>query len=185
MPFIFPSKQKEKMITLNIERNTKHEDGIYCNECDLLHAEHDVCRHCGLCLDCCADSFCEFCESCSMVDCSCKTCNNCKKICACRAPRDCIILPSSIRKLQSYGYKGLKCPICLESIEFVSGLDLFKVNRTLCGHIYHHSCLDTWCNNKYECPMCREIPGLLTPNNNNVPIESIMCRIFGDKIIKV
>ena len=44
----------------------------------------------------------------------------------------------------------MECPICYES------LDASPVRSTLCGHVFHTTCLSMWLMTRHTCPMCRE-----------------------------
>lgn len=44
------------------------------------------------------------------------------------------------------------CSICLEP--FVNNT---KVNKTICGHMYHVKCIDNWLLNNNSCPNCRTV----------------------------
>jgi len=46
----------------------------------------------------------------------------------------------------SMGDLNTECPICLDKL----------VSQVLpCGHAYCHGCLETWCLQEHNCPMCR------------------------------
>uniref|UniRef100_A0A1I8NWB0 RING-type domain-containing protein n=1 Tax=Stomoxys calcitrans TaxID=35570 RepID=A0A1I8NWB0_STOCA len=44
---------------------------------------------------------------------------------------------------------GLTCPICVDSYS-----DPNDICSTICGHIFHHSCLVQWQEQSNTCPMC-------------------------------
>ena len=52
-----------------------------------------------------------------------------------------------IEKLLSESYE---CPICLDNIEKDSNVFL-----TLCGHLFHHDCLNEAMSFRQKCPTCR------------------------------
>ena len=43
------------------------------------------------------------------------------------------------------------CCICL--CEYEEGETLIQLN---CGHVYHKSCIDSWCQNHTRCPLCNQ-----------------------------
>ena len=47
---------------------------------------------------------------------------------------------------------GESCSICLE----IAGER--KVNRLICGHIFHSECVIDWMERKGNCPVCRNVP---------------------------
>ena len=59
------------------------------------------------------------------------------------------------------------CPICYEN------LNIGKVTKTTCEHIFHKECLDTWLNKNISCPCCRSVidikPKLKRTKNFHIP----------------
>ena len=54
------------------------------------------------------------------------------------------------------------CCICREPFENSSVIR--KIN--ICGHKFHLSCIDTWFQSQYTCPMCRVSVRIIIPTNN-------------------
>ena len=55
------------------------------------------------------------------------------------------------------------CCICREPFENSSVIR--KIN--ICGHKFHLSCIDTWFQSQYTCPMCRVSLRIIPTNNEN------------------
>ena len=62
------------------------------------------------------------------------------------------------RAVPSFGPDGAECPICLEDDTTSDGSPVIEV--TTCGHRFHASCLEKWCNVESAptgaCPVCRQ-----------------------------
>ncbi|XP_073829657.1 uncharacterized protein [Musca autumnalis] len=46
---------------------------------------------------------------------------------------------------------SLQCPICVESYD-----DANDICSTVCGHVFHNSCLSEWLGQSDTCPMCNK-----------------------------
>ena len=47
----------------------------------------------------------------------------------------------------------MDCPTCWDSIDAES-----QVVSTLCGHVFHSNCMETWiAQGKTNCPQCRKV----------------------------
>lgn len=42
------------------------------------------------------------------------------------------------------------CPICLQNIQAKQ-----QIRNTPCSHVFHTTCLDSWCITNLNCPVCR------------------------------
>ena len=59
----------------------------------------------------------------------------------------------------------MECPICYECLEGVA------VSTTVCGHVFHAACLDTWLERATTCPSCRGRLAAAPTDPNAEPIE--------------
>ena len=58
---------------------------------------------------------------------------------------------NSFSKLDIYKYdKPEKCSICHDDI---NKNDIIRI--LYCSHYFHYKCVDTWLENKHQCPLCR------------------------------
>lgn len=66
------------------------------------------------------------------------------------------------------------CPICLQQIEAVE-----VVRKTPCTHVFHSSCLDSWCLKNLNCPVCRSD---LSYDKLNEPRQSRNSQIIANQV---
>lgn len=51
---------------------------------------------------------------------------------------------------EKLGSQKVICSICLQQIEFNE-----TVRKTPCKHVFHSTCIDSWCLKNLTCPVCR------------------------------
>jgi hypothetical protein len=74
-------------------------------------------------------------------------------------PCECLFIPNSekiptSRREIPFTKDDFMCSICLESP--IESDVKEKISKTLCGHIFHTSCLDIWLSDNKKCPLCRD-----------------------------
>lgn len=57
---------------------------------------------------------------------------------------------------QEYNLKSKKCPICIDKFNIDTTVKNNIIAITECEHIYHKKCIEDWCKEGNNCPVCRK-----------------------------